>query len=383
MEYNMSSSSRLTNNTIKNISLLSSSLFCYFAIAGDNIQDIALYPTDKVNETSAPVISWNCTDDDQAKYTLSEDSSGRTIMDEKWIPIMKTNKVGRCTIRGWNVVGKRITPPLKPFPPCNPRLSCVRVSTPIYGGLPVGSYTLTLALKSNEGNEKIYTSKFTIAENIFSDFSNDSAEWKPISGEQNWIAFGGQYNVRGNSRGKEWVSIFIGDVLLGKKGSRFYSGRHYQAILSPNCSNERCYAGIVLYNSFYGSSNGVDRYDRSEVIISGDQKLSIRYVSDSEPGKYWAVVDRKDISNIISDKISYTLDVYISRPGIGGNIRAYIDKNLVYCGVNNNAIDGNAGLVFSSNEKFESLDVDEFIVQPTPINFHTCYWDLPYVPLNK
>ncbi|TLU65036.1 hypothetical protein FFB58_18715 [Enterobacter sp. MF024] len=375
--------SRLINHNLKKISLLLSFLFCHFAIAEGDVQDIALYPTDKVNETSAPVISWKCTDDDQVKYTLSEDSSGRTIMDEKWFPIMQANKVGRCTIRGFNTVGKRITPPLKPFPPCNPSHSCLRVITPRYGGLPVGSYTLTLALKSKEGNEKIYASKFTIVENIFSDFSNDSANWKAISGEQNWIALGGQYNIRGNSRGKEWVSIYIGDVLLDKKGSRFYSGRHYQAILSPNCSNERCYAGIVLYNSYYGSSNGVDRYDRSEVIISGDQKISIRYVTDSEPGKYWAVVDRKDISSIISDKISYTLDVYLSRPGIGGNIRAYIDKNLVYCGVNNNAIVGNAGLVFSSNEQFESLDVDEFIVQPTPFHFHTCYWDLPYVPQNK
>lgn len=354
-----------------------------FSMAMANVNDIAVYPTGRINDTATPTISWNCTDDDKAKFTLSEGWNGHTIMDLEWAPIVRTDRAGRCSTRSWNTVGKKIIPPLKPWPPCKGKPGCVRVVSSPYGGLPAGKYILTVSLMSKDGNVQSYRSDFAIVENIYSDFSSDAAGWEVLRGAGNWTALGGQYNVRGNSRGEEWVSLYTGDVIIGRKGNKFYSGRHFQARLAPNCSNERCYAGIVLYNSYFGSSNGVDRYARSEVIISGDQKLSIRNVSDDAPGQYRAVLDRKDISDLISDKTVYTLDVYVSMTGKNGGIRVFIDKTLVFCGSNSNALDGNTGLVFSSNEGFESLDVDEFIVRPTPIGFHSCYWDLPYVPVNK
>lgn len=374
---------RLMDIIVKHLSIIFISIYGHLSMAGENVQDIELYPTGDINETATPKISWKCTGDDYEKLVLSENSTGHTIMDTEWGSIIKAN-LGRCTSNYWHTVGKKIVPPLKPWPPCNGKPGCINVATSSNGGLPTGKYTLTVSLKSKEGSVQSYTSNFAIVENIYSDFSNDAAGWEAIRGVGNWTALAGEYNVRGNSRGEEWVSIYTGDVFLGRKGSsKFYDGRHYQAILSPNCRNERCYTGIVLYNMIMNTPDGFVRYARSEVIISGDQKLSIRYVREDEPGRYWAVLDRKDISNLISDKASYTLDVYVAGPYKGRVIRVYIDKNLVYCGSNNNAIDGNAGIVFSSNEEFESFSVDEFIVRPNPIDNLYCYWDLPYVPENK
>ncbi|WP_409268179.1 hypothetical protein [Pseudomonas sp. KCJK9044] len=338
--------------------------------------ELSIYPKGQINEKSNPQISWNCTSDTSARFTLTENRTGKIIQDIPWTFIASMGAPGRCSLNGYNVAGKKIVPPLRPFKCDKP--GCIRYVTPTHGGLLPGDYTLTLALKTNQDSPNIYTSNFSIIHNIYSSFSSDEANWRAIYGE--WNSNFGRYSIKGNSRGEPWVSVYDGQVVSNRKGSAFIDGRYFEIRMSPNCSSERCYAGIVTAMARLGETNGVVRYARSEVVITGDYKLYVRTSTDDEPGFYWVALNGLDVSKFISGKSSYKLGVYISSPGNYGSFNVFIDGDFVYCGNNSVSNYGRAGIVFSSHEDFESLDVDEFSVSPTPVLFHTCYWRLPYIP---
>jgi hypothetical protein len=349
------------------------------ALADDPI-DISLAPKGRVNESSTPELSWGCTPDASVAFNLIEDRTGNQIMDISWAPIRRVGS-NRCGSSAQQHLAKKIIPPLKPFPPCKEK-GCIRYATSAYGGLPPGDYTLTLRMKSSNEQISNFVSKFSIVENIYSNFSGDIPEWKPKNGIGNWSSSPGKYNVSGDTRGQAWISLFDGDVINNKKGAIFWDGRHFQIRMSPNCFSERCYAGLVLYNATLGRTNGIERDVRLEVVINGDQKLFIRAVSDESPNDYTVVLDGKNISQYIRNKLFYTIDVYVSLASRSGNIRVFIEDEPVFCGQNKVDFSGKSGVVFSSHEDIEGLEVEEFSVWPTPYLFHTCYWDLPYVPFN-
>lgn len=360
------------------IFFLASSILSFSANALNTYtqDELKIHPNGEINEVSNPKISWSCTSDTSAKFTIAEARTGRNIQESPWSLIAKIGASERCSLSGHNLAGQKIAPPLKPFKCDKP--GCIRYATPTYGGLLPGDYTLTLTLRANQDQPKVYTSKFSITNNIYSSFSNDDPNWKAVYG--NWKSIYGQYSITGNSRGKPWISIYDGQVIKDRKGSKFEDGRYFEIRMSPGCSSERCYAGIVTAMTKLGETNGIIRYSRSEIVISGNYKLYVRTSTDNNPGFYWVALNGLDVSKYISGKPSYTLGVYISSPAIYGSFNVFIDGEFVYCGNNSISNSGHTGIVFSSHEDFESLDVDEFSVSPTPVLFHTCYWRLPYIP---
>jgi hypothetical protein len=344
---------------------------------GDN-PDVDLWPSGEINDSATPSVSWSCTSDSAAMLTLYEKSSGKVIRESPWSPIEKSSG-SRCSVKGHYLLGKKIVPPAKPY--VCPYPNCIRYATPQHGGLPPGGYTLSLGLRSPEGKIAHYETKFEIISNIYSSFS-DSDGWKILNNTGNWEAMGGQYRAQGNTLGQPWISLYRNNVFKGRNGHKFYDGRLYEVRMSPNCFNDRCFAGVVTGLSVSGETNGIARYWRREVIVTGEQKLYIRLATSSNPDLYVEELSGVNVSEFISGKASYTLKVYLSGQSAGSVYRVYIDNAFVRCGLINNEVSGPAGLVFSSREDFESIDIDEFLVWPNP-NPLPCFWELPYVPINK
>lgn len=346
-----------------------------FITAGLPAHAAITQPVGEFDIGSRPEVRWECTQGHTTANLLLIDAGGAVVFDET---VKKIRSGGTpCIARGAEL-GKLVDPPLPKAPP--PKPNEIAINPPKYGGLPPGQYSLKVTLKGAAVPDELLTSQFTIQHNIYSNFSFDSDGWAALNGQ--WSSLLGQYSTTGDTNGQRFISTYDKPVFRNAKRNQFSDDRHFVATVIPSCFSSKCFAGILTYLYATGGGVGGTSYAGTEIVVDGSNMLFVRSIEGTV--KSWKVVKTVlhglDVSKHITGKISFTLSVH-QNPLLGRMV-VELDGVRVWCGFSPQpqGVAGQTGLVYVGHETFDSVGIDEFIVQPSKYqgNSLPCRDILPY-----